>query len=471
MEFDNGIWNFPENNVNNGNEKHGRRFPVTFIAVICIIAFVLGGAIGGYLVYREEERRYAEQNELIESFSDLITIMNFAEETYYEDISYETLLEYACRGVIDNLDVYSSLLTREDLEYIEQSAQLSALYGKLGITVNFSEAGRFCVTHVAKGSPAHAYNAGKTYEEQIVPGDYIRRVNGKEVEGLYQEEITALLSGYVGTTVTLDLYSGEGASYREKNGVTLTRMAFTTSEAYSVLDFSAYSPELSYVPSNIGYVSLNSFTGTADEDFAREISAFQEAGKTKLILDLRGNGGGSGTILANIASYLIDDQEHSQSQHVITLHFKDGTESVTRTKSNNYIYKNSTPMKIAVLVDGNSASASECLVGAMLTSSPAGLTGGSCELFGTTTYGKGIGQMTYAMPSTEDPDYEITVSVGEYSFSGDVSAYVQGATGYTDRIHGKGLSPRLSNRAVSSSPTLVGDEVFNKAVEFLKNQG
>lgn len=458
-----------------GMKKRRGALRAFLTAVVMVAVFSIGAFLGGVFVRNSDEAFYSKLQEdlkTVEYYADLTALIDFAEGTFYEEITREVLIEYACRGVIDNLDPYSQLLTKADRDYIEQSASLASLYGKIGLTVSFIEAGRFCVREVAEGSPAYYYNQTVQSLDKIMPGDYIKRVNGYDVEGLYQADLTSLLSGFIGDAVTLDLYHDYTNGRVEKNGITLVRQSFYSSETYTILDFDDYISGMgANVPDDIGYIRLNSFSGSAGTDFANAINAFQSAGKTKLILDLRGNGGGSGNIMCEIASYLIDDSTHSESQEVITLYFKNGQKFIEKTPANNYIYHGKTPRKIAVLVDGSTASASECVIGAMISSNPVGLTGGTCELFGTPTFGKGIGQFTYSLDSVkEDEEYQVKLSVGEYTFRGDVSAYVSGANGPVNSIHGVGFTPKSQYIAQTVSPTLLGDEAFEMAVNFLRRQ-
>ena len=455
--------------------KKRRAFTAFMLAFCMVFVFVAGGFLGVYLTRKIDKEFYDQmQDELaqIEYFADLSAIMDFAEENFYQDITRDILMEYACRGVIDYLDEYSTLYTKEDLEYIEQSAAISSMYGKIGITVSFLEAGKYCIREIAEGSPAALYNQTASPENRIIPGDYIEYIDGYYVEGSFQDTISALLSGFVGDSLTLDLYHDYNNGRQYKRDIVLTRANFTAKEVFSIMDFDEYIPGMGdLVPDDIGYIRINSFKGTAAEDFAEAIQKFNAAGKTKLVLDLRNNGGGTGNIMCKIASYLMDDPIHSPSQEVVTVHFKNGSTYTERTPYNRYIYTGKTPYKIAVLVNGATASASECVIGAMLSASPAGLTGGSCELFGTSTFGKGIGQFSYQLDSTDpDEQYLIKISVGEYTFRGDVSTYVQGATGFVNSIHNKGFSPKPENTVTTVSHTLLYDEAFEKAVEFLRQQ-
>ena len=151
------------------------------------------------------------------------------------------------------------------------------------------------------------------------------------------------------------------------------------------------------------YVVLDQFEGSAGEEFGEAIEFMKERGRTKLIFDLRDNGGGSMNVLIKIASYLIYNSGERESI-VAYAKAKDRT-SFFSTSSNNY-YTGIT--KTIVIANGNTASASECLIGAMLHYGKASrdgnfdmdhliLTKNSSGV--AKTFGKGIMQTTYELKS------------------------------------------------------------------------
>ena len=144
------------------------------------------------------------------------------------------------------------------------------------------------------------------------------------------------------------------------------------------------------------YISLSSFKEKAVEQMKEVLTIMQNRGKTKLILDLRDNGGGYMSVLCEIASFLINN-DGNQKTLIAQSKGKSG-ENNYYTKSNQFFTNIS---KIAVLADNGTASASECLIGAMLFYgdgfSKNTLIIEESESGKTTTFGKGIMQTTYKL--------------------------------------------------------------------------
>ena len=149
-------------------------------------------------------------------------------------------------------------------------------------------------------------------------------------------------------------------------------------------------------------IEFGAFEGDAAREFKTALDYMREKGKTKLVLDLRNNGGGLMTVLSDVASYLIYNGGKSKSEIAVAIS-KDGGKDRYYTSGNRY-YDN--VKKIAVIANANTASASECLIGALLYY---GGTGGAAfsedNLVLTynpargdySTYGKGIMQTTYGL--------------------------------------------------------------------------
>ena len=145
---------------------------------------------------------------------------------------------------------------------------------------------------------------------------------------------------------------------------------------------------------NIGMIDLDTFGGSNADDFIAAAEEFAASNNNKLILDLRDNGGGAITILATIASYLIDNNTGAKLP-VIRVVDKHKNEDVfyTDTKNNDlFVGKNKTDYELVVLINNNSASASEGLVGALSAYMPETI------FVGEQTYGKGVAQVSYDVP-------------------------------------------------------------------------
>lgn len=430
-------------------------------AIILCVLLTLSGFIGGYYVGAGSGMKVSEEEyELIGRYEILQTMMDYVNSNFYLEVTEEQQIFNACVGIIGNLDKYSGV-------YVDTGVEYTSTY--YGITVNSEIPGKFRVTGVDKGSPAD--NAS----HKIDIGDYIVSVQcaGEEsvtVDGRYLSVLTELMTGKViGEEITVvfaEEYDEVSHEYASPYTVTMAaaeRSSYTYVEYIG--DFSEIDPSFA-ISDDIGYIMLTEFNSESAEQFVEAVGKFASDGKKYLILDLRDNPGGSGDSMSEIASYLITDGTDSDDVTVITHEYKDGTSFDYKNRRNNYIYKSlpvSERPKIAVLLNGASASASEALTGAMIVA-------GTCELFGETSYGKGIGQSTSDFSFGERMSFSVTLSIGYYYFAGDVSEYVAGSDGEVYNIHGLGFTPK-GEYYVKKEPSsiLTEDNQFLAAVDYFSN--
>ena len=426
------------------------RYSLLFSIIACCIAVVM--FVSGLLVgLNSGVKVSAGDYEFLEASRELRSVIDFIKNNYYIDVDEKTLLAYAEYGVVDNLDSFSHVTTLDEV-----IASTAGDNYKVGIVVDNSVAGEFCISWVVPGSPAE--HAGLRIGDKLIAVGY-------EPDKLYNVEKTYL------TTVNA-LFSAKIKNVYiqiERDGTVLDtpvlviRSNVNSSSVHAINDF--YSTFKLLIPSDIGYIAITDFT---DDNIANDLRValnnFKSSGKKKLILDLRNNGGGYGSVLGAVGSYFIKNEQGEGTTHIINHIYKDGKDNFVDTTGYNYIYKDTGyEYKIAVLVNGGTASASEALVGAMIGAN-------TCELIGETTYGKGVGQLTVS--GEWSSVYSITYTAGYYYFLKDVSAYVSGATVPTYNIHGKGFTPHEEyNLAKGKSNILSTDAQFLKAVQYLYNLG
>ena len=200
-----------------------------------------------------------------------------------------------------------------------------------------------------EGSPAE--------EAGILPGDIITKVDGVSYTGEQLDEASNKIKGEEGTKVTLEILRGTETMTFE-----LTRKKVLISHIESKV-----------LENNIGYIAISDFDGGCADEFEQEFKELQKQGITKLIIDIRNNGGGIVDEAIDIAEMITE----KGSTLLITTD-KEEEEEVTIAKENPII-----DMPIVVLMNEYSASASEILAGALKDNNKA-------TLVGTTTYGKGV---------------------------------------------------------------------------------
>jgi carboxyl-terminal processing protease len=228
------------------------------------------------------------------------------------------------------------------------------------------------VVAALKGTPAE--RAG------IKSGDIIVKIDGKATTDMSVDEAVHLIRGKKGTSVTLTTY---------RQGESATRDVPVVRDTISVPMIDTAEKGDTFV------ISLYTFGASSANQFAKAVDAFNASGKTKLIIDLRNNPGGYLDAAVDIGSMFLP-----QGDTIVTESYGDGQpDDVFRSKG--YGFVDAKKVKIAILVDGGSASASEILAGALQEN-------GVAKLVGEKTYGKGSVQEVIDV--TKDTTLKLTVA-------------------------------------------------------------
>lgn len=266
-------------------------------------------------------------------------------ERYNGEITAEQLMQGALDGMFDTMDPYTTFYTPEEAEAF--LGDVGGTFSGIGIQMELS--GEYIlVAKVFSGSPAE--KAG------VLQGDRIAEVDGRNMVGVSLDEAASLIMGEVGTNVKLGLIRNGMSRIVE---VDITRAVITLNPVtYSIIG-------------GIGYIRLDTFSSTAGAYMALALEQMDKEKVTKIILDLRGNPGGEVSQAIAIARRFVPEGI------ITTLDFKS-------EKYSDEIYMSSLEApkyKLAVLVDGLSASASEIVAGS-IQDTEAG------TLIGTKTFGK-----------------------------------------------------------------------------------
>lgn len=224
-----------------------------------------------------------------------------------------------------------------------------------------------------KGTPA--FRAG------IKAGDLILQIDGKETKGMQVQEAVKKIRGPHGTKVKLLIYR-EGFDKPKEFDITRDVINIPTIDT-KVLNDGTY------------YIQLMSFNAQSAELFRKELRAFYQTGNNRLILDLRGNPGGYLESAVSIASWFLP-----LGKEVVTEDYGGNQPSIVH-RSLGYNVFAGRDLKMVILVDKGSASASEILAGALQQH-------GIAKLVGTNTFGKGSVQEL--LPVTSDTSLKVTVA-------------------------------------------------------------
>lgn len=268
------------------------------------------------------------------------------------------LLEFTC-GVCDALDDFTSYLTPDKLE--DLYAMIDGNFVGLGIELKSDPQGLRLVG-VIRGGPA--------WEAGLQSGDRIARVGGHSVQGLGLDEAANRLQGAEGTSIDLEILGRNG----QRRQVKLVRRHV---DVQSVTRAKIVDSD-----EGIGYIHLAGFQKTSTEELDQAITGLQGLGMRTLVLDLRGNPGGLLNVAVEIADRFIDEGV------IVSTRGRAPGQSQIMRANGHARYR----MPVYLLVDHDSASASEILAGALQDHRRA-------VVLGERTYGKGSVQSIFSLRS------------------------------------------------------------------------
>lgn len=341
------------------------------VLVVLLVSMIIGASVGFYYLGRDQvDLKLTNQ------------IYELIDKYYYKDIDKEEYDLYAAMGMSQIMDKYSGLMLKDTMP--------KPTYG---FTMSTTAYGRHFVTNVEHYSPAGSAKCnleGKEYK--LERGDEIVAINDKNIVGLNAEATQSLLND-TNCILTVAKQDGTKAQFHINKG-----LAYEQEEARYI-----------DMPGNVGMIQLDSFTGSAVHDFNRAANEFRASDNNKLILDLRGNGGGSIDILSEISAYLIE-QDNVDINIIMD---KKGGKSLTKSakhkknkeQDNTYLGEGKAGYELVVLMDGNSASASEALIGALQYYEPKTI------FIGSPTYGKGIAQGSFPV---DGYNLELHITIGYF---------------------------------------------------------
>lgn len=347
----------------------------------------------------------------------LSTIKQIMDTDYYGEIDENKIGEYAIKGYVEGLDdEYSQYFTKEEMaEY--KSDNIEGKYVGVGIyIVQDIEKNAIRVLSPIKGSPAES--AG------ILPGDYIQKIDGEEFTGDQIDAASNKMKGEEGTTVKIQILRGnETKEFEvERKNVRMNPI------------------ETNIYENNIGYIKISSFDEDCSTEFKKKYDELKNQNIQSLILDLRDNGGG----IVNEALAIADMFTNKGDKLLITKD-KSGEEIITYAKTEKEI-----DLPVIILINENTASASEILAGALKDN-------GVAKTVGTTTYGKGLIQELLKL----EDESGLKLTTSEYY------------TPNKNTINKVGIVPDVEIELEDKYKNLISipkdkDTQLNKAIELLK---
>ncbi|HBB60771.1 MAG TPA: hypothetical protein DCZ61_03140 [Lachnospiraceae bacterium] len=339
-----------------GRRRRGRLHWKSFLAGILAAAAGMSAAAGIWLLFPVSVS--PEKPGSLGTMKKINEMVRIIQEHYYGDISNSDLTENMMSGLVSGLgDQYSAYYPEE--EYSEIRLANKGYTRGIGISLAQKEDGSLYVVYVQADSPAA--QAG------LKENDVLTAINGQDLDGYSVSEAVALVQDAEDDKVTVR-FTREGTE-----GEQTVSMEKSDIEIYSVAG------GMLKEDSRVGYIQISKFNGTTSDQFKEIYDGLQEKGMKALILDLRDNPGGQ-------VSGCCDVLEQILPKGVIVYEKdKDGSEQ-TRDCSG----KSPIQIPLAVLVNENTASASEIFTGAVQDY-------GVGTVIGTQTYGKGIEQKSYTL--------------------------------------------------------------------------
>lgn len=378
------------NNGNNGN-KHGKKsyFAGLITGVIWGIAVVFILIILSNIIESEltESGKISDNvgTSALTGSSKSSIIKQYIDKYFMEDVDNDILTEGMYKGMLESLnDPYSVYYTKDEVESLKQSSE--GEYVGLGISVTQNnETKVITVTKVYDDSPAK--DAG------IESGDTIYSINDNVLTDETLDELLVDIKGEEGKEVKMQLKRGEETIDADMK----LREVLIDVVSYEMLE------------DNIGYIIIDQFTGTSTEQVEEAINDLKSQGMERIIVDLRDNPGGQLECIQAILNYFLP-----KDKLLLYSETKDGEQERYYTENDGLI----TDMPLCVLVNENSASASEVFAGVVKCYDRG-------KLVGTKTFGKGIMQSTFGLSDGT----AIKLTIGKYYLPDD------------SNIHGIGIEP------------------------------
>ena len=333
--------------------------------------------------------------------------IKFVESRYVTDVDPSKLIDGAISGMVQSLgDPHSIYL--DDNMYRVVKEHTDGSFGGIGVYMGFKD-NKVTIISVIDGTPGA--KAG------LKAGDEIAAVDGKSTGEMQPEEVALKIRGKAGTDVALTIHreGEEDISYNITRDTIKTR-----SVAEQMLD------------ENIGYIRIGSFSENTGDEFKASYDKLANQNMRGLIVDLRHNPGGVVTSCVKVANMLVPEGL------VVSVVERDGSTE----EYNSHLKESKYPL--VVLIDGNSASASEILAGALQDRKAA-------TLVGTKSYGKGSVQVVMPMFSND----AMKLTVAKY---------------YTPNgrnIDGSGIEPDVE---IGMQPGDTEDVQLAKAIEVMKTK-
>lgn len=326
-----------------------------FIGVLLIVAVVT------FFGFKNGDDRNFQLAKNMDIFNAIVKELDMF---YVDTIDPNKTIREGIDAMLYSLDPYTEYYPEDDQSELEQMVKGS--FGGIGSLITYdTELKRSLIAEPFEGTPAA--KAG------LKAGDVLMEIDGKDLAGKSNAEVSQMLRGQAGTNFKLKIERPNAEGGRTPMEFDIVRESIQTPAVpYSAL-----------LDNKVGYINLNTFTGTPSKEFKKAFLDLKKQGATALVIDLRNNGGGLLDEAVEIANYFLP-----RGKVIVT------TKGKTNQASNTYKTLREPldlEIPIAVLVNSGTASASEILSGSLQDLDRA-------VIVGNRTFGKGLVQVPRSLP-------------------------------------------------------------------------
>lgn len=341
-----------------------------------LLAFVLifGVGFAGFTIGKNTGSGMGAVSQAdLQHISQLNEMKELIKQNYLFDYDEQQLDDGTIKGMFANLgDPYTQYYTKDEFDKLLES--LNGKYAGIGVVVQASKEGYIKAINIFKGTPAD--KAG------IKPGDYIVKVNDTSYTADQMEEAVSEIKGKAGTKVKLTIL-------RTKPDEDTTEEIELEVKRANVTVETVASKAMTLSGNKIGYLQLQQFEDVSYDEFMTHLKDLEDKEVEGIVLDLRNNPGGALDVCLKIADEFLDKGT------IVSTVDKNGEEIVEESDDK----KDDIPL--VVLINENSASASEILAGALKDRKRA-------KIVGVQSFGKGIVQKLF--PLADGTGAKITIS-------------------------------------------------------------
>ncbi|GAB4161702.1 MAG: S41 family peptidase [Winogradskyella sp.] len=327
-----------------------------YIPLIIGVAIATGVVIGGKLNFTDTSDNLFTTNSKKDKLNRLIDYIDYE---YVDEVNTDSIVDVTVNGILDNLDPHSTYIPKEDLERITENMKGDFV----GIGINYYPyKDTIAVIKPTEGGPSES--AG------IMSGDRILLADGDTIYGrnITNDYISKKLKGDKNTKVKLTVYRKSEDEILEFEVKRKTIPIKSVDATYMLTD-------------ELGYIKMNRFAETSYKEFKAALEDLQDQGAKKLALDLRDNPGG----FLGIAEQIADEFLENDKLILFTRDKKGREEYTYATRRGDF-----EDGEVYILINENSASASEVIAGA-LQDNDKGI------IIGRRSYGKGLVQREMAL--------------------------------------------------------------------------